>query len=228
MRKRIGIYGAADEAFQLIPMLLANPGVEITAVVDPGAPALRARRNTYDPDVARVLDATLTDQPSALTDDPALYAVIDAGGELAMVVPPPSLEETELRRKLSSLPSAADIAALPAMTERALAMDIGQTLFWGQLGRKLYDLELYEESLAVFQRRSALLEEMQSEWVVSAYGWQGLLLDLLGRREEALAIYRKALEHEVDREFAYDGDPVTIQRAWLQERLETPFTRPEG
>ena len=79
MRKRIGIYGAAEEAFQLIPMLLANPGIEITAVVDPGAPALRARRSSYDPEVARVLDATLTDQPSALTDDPALYAVIDAG-----------------------------------------------------------------------------------------------------------------------------------------------------
>jgi GAF domain-containing protein len=79
MRKRIGIYGAVEEAFQLIPMLLANPGVEITAVVDPGAPALRARKSTYDPEVAHVLDATLTDQPSALTDDPALYAVIDAG-----------------------------------------------------------------------------------------------------------------------------------------------------
>ena len=89
-------------------------------------------------------------------------AVIDAGGELAMVVPPPSLEESELRRKLSSLPSAADIAALPAMTERALAMDIGQTLFWGQLGRKLYAWELYEESLAVFQRRSALLERSRT------------------------------------------------------------------
>jgi hypothetical protein len=163
------------------------------------------------------------DSAAPLTD-----AVIDAGGELAMVVPAPSQEEVELRRKLSSVSSTADIAALPAMTEQALAMDIGQTLFWGQLGRKLYGWEFYEEALAVFQRRSALLEERQSEWVVSAYGWQGLLLDLLGRREEALAIYRKALEHDVDRDFAYDGDPVTIHRAWLQERLDTPFTRPEG
>jgi GAF domain-containing protein len=79
MRKRIGIYGAAEEAFQLIPMLLANPGVEISAVFDPGASALRARHNVYDPDVARVLDAALTDDPSALTEDPALYAVIDTG-----------------------------------------------------------------------------------------------------------------------------------------------------
>ena len=70
MRKRIGIYGAAEEAFQLIPMLLANPGVEITAVVDPGAPALRARRHVYDPDVARVLDSALTEDPTVLTDDP--------------------------------------------------------------------------------------------------------------------------------------------------------------
>ena len=60
-------------------MLLANPGVEISAVFDPGASALRARHNVYDPDVARVLDAALTDDPSALTEDPALYAVIDTG-----------------------------------------------------------------------------------------------------------------------------------------------------
>ena len=57
-------------------------------------------------------------------------------------------------------------------------------------------------------------------------GGRGDWLALRGQVRVRAWIYRKALEHEVDREFAYDGDPVTIQRAWLQERLETPFTRP--
>jgi GAF domain-containing protein len=79
MRKQIGIYGATEEAFQLIPLLLANPSVEIAAIVDPGAAELRARASAFDPAVAAVFEAKLTDDASALTADPTLYAVIDAG-----------------------------------------------------------------------------------------------------------------------------------------------------
>jgi hypothetical protein len=35
MRRRIGIYGATDEALQLIPPLLANPEVEVAGLYDP-------------------------------------------------------------------------------------------------------------------------------------------------------------------------------------------------
>ena len=150
-------------------------------------------------------------------------AVVDAGHEIALVVPPPNPEEIEIRRKLSSLPARAEIDSLPVLVGRALATDIEQTSFWGKLGRQLYDWGLYAEALAVFERRTGLLESMESEWVRSAYGWQGLLLDLLGRRSEAVAAYEKALAVTTDREFAYDGDPVTVSRAWLEERLKTPF-----
>ena len=34
-RRRIGIHGATDESLQLIPLLLANPEVEIAGVFDP-------------------------------------------------------------------------------------------------------------------------------------------------------------------------------------------------
>jgi GAF domain-containing protein len=80
MRKRIGIYGATEEAFQLIPLLLANPAVEISAVFDAGAGELRARATALDPAVAAVVEAKLTDDASAFTADPTLYAVIDTGG----------------------------------------------------------------------------------------------------------------------------------------------------
>jgi GAF domain-containing protein len=81
MRKRIGIYGAAEEATQLIPLLLANPAVEITVVFDPDAAELRARTAGLDPAVAGVLEAALTDDPSALDAEAALDAVIDTGIE---------------------------------------------------------------------------------------------------------------------------------------------------
>lgn len=159
------------------------------------------------------------------SDSPLVEAVLDADSELAMVIPPPDTAVLGLREYLSDIPGTADIAALPKLTQKALKTDIEQTLFWGKLGRTLYDWKFYEEALAVFKRRTRLLEELKSDWVVSAYGWQGLLLDLLGRRDEALAAYRTALENGAERDFSYEGDPVVVNRTWLEERLETPYRR---
>ncbi|MCP4706183.1 MAG: hypothetical protein GY865_16410 [candidate division Zixibacteria bacterium] len=150
-------------------------------------------------------------------------AVVDAKNEIAMVIPPPGKKELEIRKVLFSMSTRNKIDSIPSFVAQALKLDIEQTLFWGQLGRKLYDWELYEEALAVFKRRAELLEKLESIWTVSVYGWQGLLLDLLGRREEAIFAYNKALEKETDREFSYNGDPVTISHEWLQQRLQTPF-----
>ena len=152
-------------------------------------------------------------------------AVIDANNEIAMVIAPPSSKELKIRKVLSSLSSRAEIDSLPNIVAQALDMDIDQTAFWGKLGRQLYDWKLYEEALAVFTRRTELLEELESEWVISAYGWRGLLLDLLGRRTEAITAYEKALQTPTDQEFSYNGDPVTISREWLEQRIKTPHSR---
>ncbi len=79
MRKRIGIYGASDEALALIPLLSANPAVEIAAVVDPDALELLERLPRLPPGVAALLEQTLTNDPQALVGDTSLHAVIDAG-----------------------------------------------------------------------------------------------------------------------------------------------------
>lgn len=81
MRKRIGIYGATEEATQLIPLLLANPAVEIAAIYDPEAESLRAQLDRQPRDIAAVLEATLSDDPASVAADPNLYAVIDSGAE---------------------------------------------------------------------------------------------------------------------------------------------------
>jgi GAF domain-containing protein len=75
MRKRVGIYGATEEALQLLPLLAANPELEIGAVYAPDAEAVRRRLRDSDPAAA----GKLTGDARALCDDPALYAVIDAG-----------------------------------------------------------------------------------------------------------------------------------------------------
>ena len=81
MRKRIAIYGASEEALKLIPLLTANPEVEIAAVFDPDAASLRSRLSALPQAIAPTLEAQLTDDPAAVGDDTTLYAVIDAGAE---------------------------------------------------------------------------------------------------------------------------------------------------
>jgi GAF domain-containing protein len=79
MRKRIGIYGATDEALALIPLLSANPAIEIAAVFDPDALHLLDRLPHLEPGVAALLEQTLGNDPNVLIDDRSLHAVIDSG-----------------------------------------------------------------------------------------------------------------------------------------------------
>ena len=81
MRRRIGIYGATDEALQLIPLLEANPDVEIPVVYDPDLEAARRRLRGLHPDLAQAISERLTDDPRRLEPPARLDAVIDAGLE---------------------------------------------------------------------------------------------------------------------------------------------------
>src|SRR5258708_23408089 len=79
MRKRIGIFGAPDEVLALIPLLSANPAVEISAVVDPDALALLERLPHLAPRVAALLEQTLTNDPQALLRDASPHAGVHPG-----------------------------------------------------------------------------------------------------------------------------------------------------
>jgi GAF domain-containing protein len=89
MRRRIGIYGATEEALQLIPLLLANPEVEIAGVFDPDPAALRERLGSLAPEIAEALRGRVLADAKALVADPGLFAVIDAGvnGDFASAFP---------------------------------------------------------------------------------------------------------------------------------------------
>ncbi len=79
MRKRIGIYGATDETLQLIPLLEANPDIEIAAIYDPDPNALRERLASLEPEVAETLRGRLVPDDTSLASDVRLHAVIDSG-----------------------------------------------------------------------------------------------------------------------------------------------------
>jgi diguanylate cyclase (GGDEF)-like protein len=80
MRKRIAIYGSSEETLQLIPLLAANPDVEIAGIWDADPAGFAARLAAVAPRAAAGIESWLVRDPAIFARDPGLYAVIDASG----------------------------------------------------------------------------------------------------------------------------------------------------
>ena len=65
----------------------------------------------------------------------------------------------------------------------------------------------------------------QSPTSFSSLVWQGHLLDLMNRREEALRCYKEALEMKPTSWVRHDQYGIKIDLDWIKERLRTPFQR---
>ena len=55
--------------------------------------------------------------------------------------------------------------------------------------------------------------------------WQGHLLDLLERRDEALKCYNEALGKSASLNMRHDQYGIRLNREWVQKRLKEPFRR---
>jgi hypothetical protein len=84
-----------------------------------------------------------------------------------------------------------------------------------KLALLLYDGRHYTEALEV----------LKTDRTFASLVWQGHLLDLLGRRPEALAAYQAALHVPGEPKMRHDQYSMTIDKAWVEERLKTPFER---
>ena len=58
-----------------------------------------------------------------------------------------------------------------------------------------------------------------------AHAWQGMMLDLLGRREEALEQYRQALAKPGRAVSNMTVFHLLVDKAFIEQRLKTPFER---
>jgi GAF domain-containing protein len=81
MRRRIGIFGASEETLALIPLLSANPGIEIVRVFDDDVDGVMSRLVHMEPGVAALLEQTLTSDAEAFAGDTSLAAVVDTARE---------------------------------------------------------------------------------------------------------------------------------------------------
>jgi proline iminopeptidase len=100
-----------------------------------------------------------------------------------------------------------------------------------RVGLALYDARAYEAALPAFQKMFSLAQEVDaSRHQALALIWQGHVLDLLGRRSDAVAAYRQAIGLNVSGGPHFDQYNLDISNptAYATERIREPFTRKEN
>ncbi|MEW6359361.1 MAG: alpha/beta fold hydrolase [Planctomycetota bacterium] len=99
------------------------------------------------------------------------------------------------------------------------------------VGAALYDVKRYDEALDAFRKMSEIAQKEGDNYLQAlALVWQGHMLDLLGRREEAVSTYAKAAEMNINGPQVQHGQ-YGLQYApspYARERMQTPFTRREN
>ena len=97
-------------------------------------------------------------------------------------------------------------------------------------GFGLYDLENYQEALFVFERMQAFAEvRKELDYKALSLIWQGHMLDLMGKRGQAVSRYRQVKEMNISNSWMHAQYGMQYQLSpYAAERLKTPFTRKEN
>jgi tetratricopeptide (TPR) repeat protein len=149
---------------------------------------------------------------------------LDPNEELAMVVPAASRVSLDVATRVQALPwTGAGKQALDVF-EAARKEDLPSGDLWSKLGLVLYDGKSYSEALEAF-RQAAERSKPDTNLHFVALVWQGHVLDLLGRREAAMQLYRAALKESGDHWMSHEQYHMKVDRAWVEQRLKEPFRR---
>ncbi|UCF33237.1 MAG: hypothetical protein JSV78_12980, partial [Phycisphaerales bacterium] len=151
-------------------------------------------------------------------------AVLDPDGELAMVIPLPKLTARKVIQKVGRMSwSGAGEEAM--VIYETLPDDIRlNTGVWAKLGLNLYDGRHYVQALRAFEHAADSAEEGDL-WSFVAFVWQGHIHDLEHRRETAIRCYQTALQRDTGGTMQHSQYDMYVNRKWIEERLETPFSR---
>ena len=159
------------------------------------------------------------DEIKFLAKSPLREVVIEPDGAVALAEAPPT--QRELVARVNQMPwTGAGEAALEAFRQ-ACDLKNEDPGIWFKLGLTLYDGRHYPEALDAMMR----VPGSDSDWRFGSLVWQGHLLDLLGRRAEAVARYEEALKVPGAQSMRHDQYNLVINKQWVEERLKTPFER---
>ncbi len=97
-----------------------------------------------------------------------------------------------------------------------------------RIGFALYDLEKYSEALYVFeQMEKAVIADLRFQAL--ALIWQGHILDLLGKRDEAIAQYKKVADMNLNDQWQHSQYSLRYKLSpYAKERMASPFQRIEN
>jgi hypothetical protein len=149
---------------------------------------------------------------------------LDPDDVLALVVPPPAPDEAQLGKAVQDLPWTGAGGKALEVFEKAQKGKMSDPGRWFKLGMTLYDGEYYEQALTAF-KQSQTHGKGDPMRVCVALLWQGHLLDLLDRRDEALKCYNEALKDSANLNMRHDQYGMKLDRQWVQKRLAEPFRR---
>ncbi len=96
-----------------------------------------------------------------------------------------------------------------------------------RIGFAHYDVEDYDEALFVFERMADLAAGAgDAGYAAVALIWQGHMLDLLGRREEAVTVYQRVVDMSVEGTYSHGQYGMRYSLSpYARERLTDPFER---
>ncbi len=146
--------------------------------------------------------------------------VVEPDGAVALALAPPPAQR-EVLVQVDQMPWTGVGDAVLEVYRKAKEAKVEDPGTLGKLGLLLYDAHHYPDALETM----AGLAVRDSEWRFRALVWQGHLLDLLGRRDEAVACYQEALQIPGDQAAQFSQYNLVINKQWVEQRLTTPFAR---
>jgi len=152
---------------------------------------------------------------------------LDAQVELPLVIPPPDPTIAQLRKDIRNLEWTGEGDKAFQIYTKNKDIDLEDVGSLYKLGMCLFDGEHYEESLQILRKCTDLSRNKKSNSLYYHLTWQGHVLDLLNRREEALSCYKEALKYCGSRSVRHDQYLMRTDRRWIEKRIESPFQRPD-
>jgi tetratricopeptide (TPR) repeat protein len=152
---------------------------------------------------------------------PLQDVVLDPDGRLGLVQEAMPLTAAEIEEAVEALDWTGTGAAALEFFRNPETETVRTPHVWFKLGLLLFDGGSYPESLAAFQKcreRSTAKGDL-----FGALVWIGMINDLLGRRDAAIASYAEALKHDPGWTLQHDQYGLRIGKAWIEERLKSPF-----
>ncbi len=235
-----------DLGWFFVPLLRTNKFasyeiVEKTSGVEAGRQIARVRIDTVGnlllpvPVEARfsngerqrvTLDRTRKEQSVEFTGSaPLVDVVIDPDREFPLVMPPPEVTAERLGEMVEELPWRGGGSESLKLYRRAVELDVKDAHIWGKLGLTLFDARHYDESLEAFSQTAKLAGTKDLDWHFAALVWRGMISDLLGHRDFSIQSYQEALALGGDPQMRHSQFGLTLNRAWVEQRLKAPFTR---